>query len=321
MTRAIKVSLPISLGFLDFGVAIMVNSRYERAQYEYEIATIPASILAELNERLSERADLVSTATEEQITPSHLSWIRSFEGLIREIDPLGEIDTWSHEHSDSLVRQWHDAQYGGNYSPHDIETRRLSEKYLETQRFHAYLAVLEQLRRGKARIVKAKKFLPISSDNEDASAINIESNKIFIVHGHDELALAKVASFIRAIGLEPIILHEQSNAGHTIIEKLERHTTTKFAIVIYTGCDRGSSNESPDIVSDRARQNVVFEHGYLVSKIGRGNVCALVKGGVEIPSDLSGLVYVTLDDHGAWRLEVARELRASGLAVDMNRVV
>lgn len=134
----------------------MVNSRHQRAQYEYEIATIPDSLLAELNKRLNESADLISTATEEQITPSHLSWIRSFHGLIQEIDPLGEIDSWSGEHSDSLVRQWHRAQYGGNYSSHDIEARRLSEKYLEAQRFHAYMSVLVQLKRGKARIVKSK---------------------------------------------------------------------------------------------------------------------------------------------------------------------
>jgi len=299
----------------------MVSSRHQRAQYEYEIYSIPDSLLTELNERLNERADLISTATEEQITPSHLSWIRSFQGLIQEIDPLGEIDTWSGEHSDSLVRQWHHAQFGGNYSSHDIEVRRLSEKYLEAQRFHAYMSVLVQLKRGKARIVKSKKFFPIDSGEGDDAESEANAGKVFIVHGHDELALAKVVRFISDLGFKPIVLHEQSNAGDTIIEKLERHATTNYAIVMYTDCDRGSSKKYPELMRDRARQNVVFEHGYLVSKIGRGNVCALVKGDVEVPSDLSGLVYVNLDDLGAWRVQVARELRASGFAVDMNRVV
>ena len=35
-----------------------------------------------------------------------------------------------------------------------------------------------------------------------------------------------------------------------------------------------------------------FEHGYLISKLGRNNVCALVKQSVEIPNDISGIVYI-----------------------------
>ena len=45
----------------------------------------------------------------------------------------------------------------------------------------------------------------------------------------------------------------------------------------------------------RARQNVVFEHGYLIAKLGRKNVCALVRDNIEVPNDISGIVYVPLD--------------------------
>ena len=78
--------------------------------------------------------------------------------------------------------------------------------------------------------------------------------------------------------------------------------------------------KSPNYKS-RARQNVVFEHGYLISKLGRENVCALVKGDVETPSDISGIVYIPFDDGGAWNISVAREMRSSGYQVDMNLVV
>jgi len=69
----------------------------------------------------------------------------------------------------------------------------------------------------------------------------------------------------------------------------------------------------------RARQNVVFEHGYMIGKIGRENVCAIVKDNVETPNDISGVVYIAFN--GEWKIDLAKELRNSGYKVDMNKVV
>ncbi len=70
----------------------------------------------------------------------------------------------------------------------------------------------------------------------------------------------------------------------------------------------------------RARQNVVLEHGYLMGKLGRSKVCALVKGDVEIPNDISGVVYISMDDAGAWKFAVAKEMKAAGYDIDMNLI-
>jgi predicted nucleotide-binding protein len=144
-------------------------------------------------------------------------------------------------------------------------------------------------------------------------------SKVFIVHGRDDLTKVDVARFIERLGFEAIILHEQASSGQTIIEKIEAYTNVGFAAVLYTPCDVGGLANAPQ--RSRARQNVVFEHGYLVGKLGRRNVCALVKGEVETPTDISGVVYVPLDEHGAWRVMLAKELRTAGYPVDMNRVV
>jgi hypothetical protein len=47
----------------------------------------------------------------------------------------------------------------------------------------------------------------------------------------------------------------------------------------------------------------------------------LCEEGVEIPSDYSGVAFVELDARGAWRLELAREMRAAKLDVDLNEAV
>lgn len=149
----------------------------------------------------------------------------------------------------------------------------------------------------------------------------MDNNKVFIVHGHDDLAKVETARFIETMGFEPIVLHEQANSGDTIIEKIEKYSNVGFGVVLYTPCDVGAkSSENPDLQS-RARQNVVFEHGFLNGKLGRGNVCALVKGSLEIPNDISGVVYVPMDEHGAWKIALAKDMKNAGFNVDMNLVI
>ena len=150
--------------------------------------------------------------------------------------------------------------------------------------------------------------------------VPMDKSKVFIVHGHDNAAKQAVARFVEKIGLEAIILHEQASSGKTIIEKIEANSNVGFGIVLYTPCDLGRSKEEEDQLKPRARQNVVFEHGYLMAKIGRKNVCALVKGDVETPSDIRGLVYVQMDERGAWKYDVANEMEACGYAVDRSKI-
>ncbi|MCI5461760.1 TIR domain-containing protein [Escherichia coli] len=152
--------------------------------------------------------------------------------------------------------------------------------------------------------------------NGTANIVMRNKRKVFIVHGRNNEAKQEVSRFITDLGLEPIILHEQASSGMTIIEKIERYSNdADFALVLYTACDLGRSIDEPNPPHNRARQNVVFEHGYLMAKLGRENVCALVKDNIETPNDISGVVYVSLDPHGAWKMSVSKELRACGYTI------
>ena len=145
------------------------------------------------------------------------------------------------------------------------------------------------------------------------------SRKVFIVHGRDEGARETVARFLSNIDFEPIILHEQASQGRTIIEEVEAHGDVGFAIVLLTADDEGSvRGGSPQ---PRARQNVLLELGYFIGRPGRDRVCALKRGELEIPSDFGGVVYEPLDEGNGWKLAVARELRAAGHEVDLNKVI
>ncbi len=77
-------------------------------------------------------------------------------------------------------------------------------------------------------------------------------NRVFIVHGRDEAAKEAVARFVSRLHLAPIILHEQPNAGRTIIEKLEGHLDVDFAVVLLTPDDIGAPATKPDETRPRA---------------------------------------------------------------------
>lgn len=150
----------------------------------------------------------------------------------------------------------------------------------------------------------------------------VAGHRVFLVHGHDEAALQEVARFLERLEQDVIVLREQPNRGRTIIEKFEDYSDVAFAVVLLTPDDRGGrALDSFEEQKPRARQNVILELGYFLGRLGRNRVCALYQEDVDIPSDYSGVLYVGLDPGGGWRLQLAKELKAAGLPVDMNKAL
>ncbi len=145
----------------------------------------------------------------------------------------------------------------------------------------------------------------------DGSAV-INRPKVFVVHGHDEIAKLNMKDFLENLGLSPIILHMQASSGKTIIEKIEEYTDVSYGVVLYTPCDIGAKRDSLAF-SRRARQNVVFEHGYLIAKLGRSKVAAMVKGELETPNDISGVVYISMNNETEWKEALEKELTTAGV--------
>lgn len=153
----------------------------------------------------------------------------------------------------------------------------------------------------------------VKSKIEPAIATEPDSTKhqVFIVHGHDEVTKYEMAAELRRLSCEAVILHEQASGGMTVIEKIEHYTNVGFAVVLYTPCDMGGKKSEEMSLSPRARQNVVFEHGYLIGKLGRERVLAFVKGRIETPSDISGVIYIPLDDKDGWKSSLKTEMLAA----------
>lgn len=140
--------------------------------------------------------------------------------------------------------------------------------------------------------------------------------KIFIVHGHDGALQQSVARVIEKQGIEAVILSEQANQGRTIIEKFEANSDVGGAICLFTADDVGKAKDAAS-ESPRARQNVVLETGYFMGKLGRKHVVILADSEIEIPSDLSGMVYTNTTN---WEVSLLKDLKAMGYEVDFNKL-
>lgn len=153
----------------------------------------------------------------------------------------------------------------------------------------------------KDKILKGK----ISAEQPTIQKI---TNKGFVIHGHNESVKLEVARFIeKFVKKEAIILHEQPNKGKTVIEKFESNSEVDFAIALWTADDQGKAIKEEKLLN-RARQNVIFETGYFIGKLGRERVIILYEDGVEKPSDYNGVVYISLS--GNWKHELQTEIES-----------
>lgn len=145
---------------------------------------------------------------------------------------------------------------------------------------------------------KAKESVPISSEPEENEGQEYQgvNRRIFVVHGHDMASMHELCRILKdEFALEPVVLSEQPNIGlDTIISKFERLAETCTAVaVLLTPDDR--MNESEML---RARQNVIFELGYflgLLKSPDQRRIMIFFKEGVEVPSDINGVVYLRYD--------------------------
>ncbi|GIM32725.1 TIR domain-containing protein [Paraclostridium bifermentans] len=164
----------------------------------------------------------------------------------------------------------------------------------------------------------------LQSVSNKISGVIQKNKKVFIVHGHNEAMKESVARCLEKLDLEAIILHEKSDKGRNILQKLEEEgSEASFAIVLLSGDDKCVSNENPEIVKTRARQNVILELGYFIGKLGKQNVLALYNSeeNFEMPSDYTGILYTKYDSSGNWKLQLGKELKASGLDIDLNKLI
>lgn len=210
------------------------------------------------------------------------------------------------------------------YGKDSIEHKHFNDTEFSLQLWLPSTPDSEFIKVCKSGLVSTKlvfqNYLNELDDDEPANVVEqipvSKYERVFIVHGHDGELKQAVARIIEKQGIEVIILSEKANKGRTIMEKFEDYSDVGGAICLFTADDLGrAKKDSSD--NPRARQNVVLETGYFMGKLGRDHIVILADNGIEMPSDLSGVVYTNTE---SWKIDLLKELKAMGYTVDFNKL-
>jgi predicted nucleotide-binding protein len=150
----------------------------------------------------------------------------------------------------------------------------------------------------------------VRANSELATPITDDNNekRIFVSHGRAS-DWREVQTYLeKDIGVKTLELAQEPNLGRTILQKLEEESRRCcYAVIVMTGDDKMEGGEV------RARENVLHEIGFFQGKFGLMNVCLLHEEGVNIPSNIHGLVYIPFPKNlvSASFGVMARELKAA----------
>jgi hypothetical protein len=117
-----------------------------------------------------------------------------------------------------------------------------------------------------------------------------QPSKVLLIHGHAEDRIELQEWLQQQKLADPVVMAQEFTAGQTLPEKFEiLAAEADAAIALATPDDLASTKSFADITRERARQNVWVEVGWFWGRLGRKRVLLLVRGDVEIPSDLDGI--------------------------------
>ncbi|CAC13246.1 predicted coding region [Mycoplasmopsis pulmonis] len=164
--------------------------------------------------------------------------------------------------------------------------------------------------------LKIKNLSENNNSDNTTTMPNIKNDKVFIVHGHDKIALLELKDLLRDLKLNVVISQNKTTRGLSILDGvLEDISSVSFAFDLLTPDDKGYSNlDGESKTLPRARQNVIFEMGMLYGKLPKNKIMILNKNDVELPSDINGMIYKSFkNDIKEIRYDIETELKEAGV--------
>jgi predicted nucleotide-binding protein len=143
---------------------------------------------------------------------------------------------------------------------------------------------------------------------------------VLIVHERNEPVERAVCQFIRKLGFELLLLHEEPQAQKATIEQLTQHPQISFAMLLIGGKDIPAPGETGQAAAPETCQRSAFEMGYCCGRLGPNRVCVLHTGPLTGFHDEHGVLYIPIDPAEGWQLQLARHLKRSGIDIDLNKV-
>jgi predicted nucleotide-binding protein len=190
--------------------------------------------------------------------------------------------------------------------------------------------VLDSIVKGKVKgaYLCTEKFLPptqkpeIPAQSEESSSV--VRRRVLVVCGTDDEMKRAVTNALTKLQLVPVVMCEEPSQGRKIVEHFSDYVDVGFAVVLLSPDESlYDKDELPTKRKLRPLQDVVFELGFLLGKLGKGNVLVFQRecGNFESPTNFEGLKVTAFDDRDSWKLALVRELTNSRYTVDAGRIL
>ncbi|MCS5694193.1 nucleotide-binding protein [Cyanobium sp. FGCU-6] len=123
----------------------------------------------------------------------------------------------------------------------------------------------------------------------------VDFKQVFIVHGRREKIREELVKFLGEMGIGSVVIQAKARTGGDLLSTIEDQINSCMAgFILLTPDDEGRLYEYGQQPRLRARQNVIFEAGFLTALFRKTRrVCFVKEGDLEIPSDLNGLLMET----------------------------
>jgi predicted nucleotide-binding protein len=184
--------------------------------------------------------------------------------------------------------------------------------------------LIESVLKGKVKgaYLCTEKFLsPIEKTMTSTQQATYDSDinrRVFVVCGQDSEMKQAVTNALAKLRLVPVVMCEEASQGRKIVERFQEYNDVDFALVLLSPDDSVYVKDEPPTKRKlRPRQDVVFELGFLLGKLGKSNVLVLFRecSNFEIPSNFEGIKVVAFDDRESWKFALIRELTNCGYNV------
>jgi predicted nucleotide-binding protein len=190
--------------------------------------------------------------------------------------------------------------------------------------------VIENILKGKVKgaYLCTEKFLvptqkTITPHQQAMSGSDVR-RRVFVVCGTDNEMKQSVTNALTKLRLAPLVVCEEPSQGRTIVERFQEYTDVGFAVVLLSPDNSAYFKDEPPTKRKlRPRQDVIFELGFLLGKLGKSNVLVFFRecANFEIPTDFEGMKVAAFDDRDSWKLALIRELTNCGYNIEADRIL
>jgi hypothetical protein len=153
----------------------------------------------------------------------------------------------------------------------------------------------------------------------DTEPLPVEGGScLLVLHGEGGEAAERMTAFVSLLGFDAERVQADAGDAKAVIEALDQRNDSRFAIMLLDGPTAAAVRAGSGDPLDR---RFVFQLGCCIGRLGMRRACVLVPEGIPQLPEEHGVMFLPMDAADGWQLQLARQLKRSGIEVDLNRLV